>query len=128
MAQATIVTKNHANVDTTFTLASTRATGALYKMTSRSLSQPFTIEFKFLLGAPGAKGNDRLAIICSNTLLDAVGVAQTATCKMEISVPRSAVFASPVPEDMLMHVATILAGSGGGNIANREALIDGVVV
>lgn len=63
--------------------------GAVYKLATRDLTTPLSMEFDFQIGAPGSKGNDRLIIRSSNSkLVTGTDVVTSCVAKLEVSVPR----------------------------------------
>jgi len=119
MASATHVVHTKADADETFTLASTTSTGAIYKVASRALSVPKTLEFKFELGNPGSLGNDKLSVIFRDSAANSTtGLVKTLQVKMEVSVPRDAAITTAMVEDNICHLANLLADAVAENIAD----------
>lgn len=128
MAAATIYTKSHADANKTFMLAGARPNGALYKDAAQSLQLPHTLEFKYLLGTPGAKGNDRLQVILARSVQNsASGLIFTGSAKLEVSIPRDSAWASPMTEDIINNLMFLGGGNAAYSITFRESLADAIV-
>lgn len=80
---------------------------AVYRDMTTSLAAPTTLEFRYKVGAPGAKANDRLSVIhqiC--TVNSETGLVSKGTARFDVSLPRDSSFGSS-PRDALL---AILAG------------------
>lgn len=122
MASSTITVIDLADANVVFTLAGQSENGALYKVATRSLSLPKTMEFQYQLGVPGSLGNDKLIVTMSDTVQNATsGKVVTARAKLEVSVPRDAAVTETVVSDLLAHFTSLLTDARIGNI------VDGIV-
>lgn len=130
MAASTLVVKDtFTDVDTsggtTFALVSTTANGALYRLSSRALQLPLSIEFAYKLGTPGQKGNDSLKVVIADTLQNATTKeVMQLRANLELSVPRDAATVTDAYITQIMgFMASII-----GKSAHRTAIADASVV
>lgn len=122
MASSSLVLVDLADANVTFTLAGQSATGALYKVATRSLALPKTMTFDFKLGSPGSLGNDKLVVTIADTVQNSTtGKVVTASAKLEVSVPRDAAVTETVVADLLAHFTSLMTDARINNI------IDGIV-
>lgn len=122
MASATLTLVDLADANVVFTLVGQTANGALYKVATRSLVLPKTLEFQYQLGAPGSLGNDKLIVIIRDTTQNSTtGKVVTSTARLELSVPRDASVTETVMSDLLAHYTSLLTDARIGNI------VDGIV-
>lgn len=122
MPSATQVLGNVGAETETYSLVGNTSSGALYKVATRPLALPKTMEFKFSLGTPGSLGNDRLAIIFQDAQQNEdTGKISVITAKLELSVPRDIASSETAASDLLSNIASLLTD---GNIAS---IYDGIV-
>lgn len=94
--------------DVVFTLVGNTPTGAEYKVVSRSLALPQNLKLTFVLGNPGARGNDHVKIQFNNTIADADAVSHTGSVTIDLSIPRNSAWTTTDSEDLLAFVANLL--------------------
>lgn len=122
MASATLTLVDLADANVVFTLVGQTSNGATYKVATRSLSLPKTMDFQYVLGAPGSLGNDKLIVTISDTVQNSTtGKVSTARAKLELSVPRDSAVTETVISDLLAHFTSLLTDARIGNI------VDGIV-
>lgn len=122
MASSTITVTDLADASVVFTLAGQSEKGAAYKVATRSLSLPKTMDFQFSLGNPGSLGNDKLLITLKDSTLNSTsGKVVTTQVKVEASVPRDTSVTETVIADLFAHITSLLTDARIGNI------IDGIV-
>lgn len=102
MASATITLKNLADEDVVYSLVGVTPNGASYKDASRSLQLPRTMDFRFILGAPGSLGNDKISVTFRNSVQNSTTQKiVTVQSKLELSVPRDSAVTATVSGDIL---------------------------
>lgn len=122
MASATITLKDKADANVVFTLVGQTANGASYKVASRALSVPKTLDFEMKLGTPGSLGNDKIIITIKDSAANEdTGLVKTLVAKLEVSVPRDPAITTTMVEDIFCHFVPLFVD------ANAEALADGLV-
>lgn len=119
MASATIVVKNYADANVTFTAAGSTPTGAIYKDSTRALSLPRTLEFSYQIGNPGAKGNDRLTVTIKDSVQNSsTGLVSTGSIKVEVSVPRDATWTETMTKDLMAYLQDLFVNGTIDSIAD----------
>lgn len=122
MASATLTLVDLADANVVFTLVGQTSNGATYKVATRSLSLPKTLDFQYQLGAPGSLGNDKLIVTIADSVANSTtGKVSTARAKLEMSVPRDSAVTETVISDLLAHFTSLLTDARIGNI------VDGIV-
>ncbi len=122
MASATIVLKDKADANITYSLVGQTANGASYKDATRALSTPRTLDFQFVLGNPGSLGNDKLIVTLKNSAANAdTGLVKTLQLKIEISIPRDSAITTAMVEDIICQLQALCVD------ANAEILADAMV-
>lgn len=105
-----------------FDLVSQTTSGALYKDTSRSLAEPLSIEFKFNIGAPGSKGNDKISVIIRDTVINSTtGLVSTGSISWIISVPRDSAFTAEKAQNLAAFITHSMSNT------RIDDLLDGMV-
>lgn len=105
---------------TQFTLAQTLQNGVVYKDISRPISNPNSVSITSVIGNPGAKGNDRVAIVVRDTITDTLGAVVTGSVRCELSIPRNAEFTVQKASALLWEVVQLL-----GETSNVAAIVAG---
>lgn len=118
MAASSYSLDNLANTAVVFTQAGATATGAQYKVTSRTLQLPETLTIDFKIGSTGSKGNDHAVIKISNTVADSNGVAATGSVTVDLSIPRNSGWTGTDSDDLLAFVQAFLTDARLANIAD----------
>jgi hypothetical protein len=109
MASATHVLKNYAAADVTFTLASQSARGALYKDTTRALSEPRSLEFDYKIAPVGSLAHDHLIVkVLEANVNGDTGVMAVGSAKLELSIPRDDSWSSTKTKDLLAYIGSLL--------------------
>jgi len=122
MASATITVVDKAGANVVYSLVGQTSNGALYKVATRSLNVPKTLEFQFSLGQPGSLGNDKVVVILKDSAANATtGLVKTLQVRMEISIPRDAAITTAMVEDNICHWQSLAAD------AIAEVLADAMV-
>jgi len=84
------------------TLINTTPDGAIYRDLTRSLSLPFSVEFQYKIGAPGAKQNDHMIVLVKDSVVNSTtGVVSTASMRMDLSIPRDTTWTTTMSENIL---------------------------
>lgn len=118
MASSSLTLTTLADVNVVFTLVGVTSDGASYKDSSRTLQLPRTLDFKFILGAPGSLGNDKLQVVLRNSVMNATTQKiVTLQAKLEVSVPRDAAVSATDVGDILAHFQTLLVDAKCQSIA-----------
>lgn len=118
MPSATITLKTKADADVVMTLVGQTPTSAEYKLTSRSLSVPKTMTFKYQLGNPGSLGNDKVFVEIKDSAQNATtGLVKTLGAKLELSIPRDAAITVEMVEDILCHYTSLLTDTNAEKLA-----------
>jgi hypothetical protein len=121
MASATQTVVDLADNNVVLTLIGQTSAGAVYKLATRTLSTPFQLEYVYKIGAPGAKGNDKIIFTLRDTLNNATtGLHHTGSVKVEVSIPRDSVYTEVKSKDLFSYAASILSD------ANIALLVDGI--
>lgn len=119
MASATITVKDKADNNVVFSLVGSTANGATYKVATRELSVPKTLEFEFRIGAPGSLGNDKVIVTLKDSVLNSdTGLVKTAQLKLEVSIPRDAAITSNVVEDLICHLQALTVDTVAETLAD----------
>lgn len=111
MSASVILLADDAAADVTFTLVSQTANGAFYKLVSRPLSEPLSLQFQYNIGAPGSKANDKLIVTVRDTKVNATTLEKcTGTIKVELSIPRDAdALGADFAEDLMSYIGDLLS-------------------
>jgi hypothetical protein len=103
-------------------LVSQTLEGAVYRLSSRSFAEPFSLEFVNKIGAPGSNGNDKVTVLLRNTNSNTTtGKLYTSTAKLELSIPRDSDWDDASSKDMLARVINLMSD------ANIALVIDAMV-
>lgn len=122
MASSTIILKNYADANVTYSLVGHTSTGALYRDAAQSLSLPRTLEFEHKFGPPGAKGNDRIVITLKRSNLGTTsGLITTGSVKIELSIPRDQDYSETLSKDLLAQLQDLFVD------ANIQTIVDGII-
>lgn len=122
MASATLTLHDHAEADIVYSLVSQHAKGAQFKLVTRALALPLSLDFNYQVGEPGSKGNDRCIVTLRDTVQNGTtGVVSTGSVKVEISIPRDSAWVSPYTENLLSSLVQLLTSG------NREKIADAIV-
>lgn len=117
MASSSLTLNNLADVGVVFTLSGQSSDGALYKVATRSLSLPETLQFQYQLGSPGSLGNDKLIVTIADTTQNATTAKIVTTrLRMEVSVPRDAAATATTVNDLMAILASLLSDARLQNI------------
>lgn len=117
MASATLTLTDLADANVVFTLVGQTSNGASYKVATRSLQLPKTLDFQFNIGSPGSLGNDKLIVTLRDSAANATtGKVVTAQAKLEVSVPRDAAVTETIVQDLMAHFTSLLTDARIGNI------------
>lgn len=121
MASSTLALPNLADASITYTLVGQSNSGALYRDATRSLALPRTLEFKYNIGIPGAKGNDKVTVILRDTVQNGTtGLVSTSSASLTMSIARDDSWTETFSNDVLCQVAGLLSD------ANIAKLVDGL--
>lgn len=123
MASSSITLLTRAEANCVFALCGSTDRGAIYRVSSRALALPQSLEFQFILGPAGALGNDKLIVKLNNTLQnETTGKVVVLGAKLEVSVPRDATVSTDTyVKDILHELGSLLID------ANVDALADATV-
>jgi hypothetical protein len=103
-ASHTLTADNESTIDVD--LVGQTPDGALYRLVTRSLAKPFAMEFQYKIGAPSAKGNDKVIVKISDTIQNATtGLFSVGSVKLELSIPRDTTWTETLSKDMLSYMA-----------------------
>jgi len=121
MASTTLSLKDEAETAIVYSLVGQTPDAAVYRNVNRSLALPQSLDFKFKLGSPGAKGNDKITVTLRDTVQNSTtGVVSTATLAINVSIPRDDAWTEQMTQDLLIQVQDLLSD------ANSISLADGI--
>jgi hypothetical protein len=119
MGSATITLKDKADADIVYTKVGETDKGATYRNASRTLGLPQSIGFSFQIGAPGAKGNDRINIVLKNSVVNSdTGLVSTGSCSIQLSVPRDSEWTTTDSEDLLIQLQDLFTDANAALLAD----------
>jgi hypothetical protein len=119
MPSAIITCKNLTDNNQDYSLIGSTPTGAEYKDASRSLALPQTLKFSMKIGNPGAKGNDKMTITMQNTKQNSTtGEYLTGTAKIELSIPRDAVWTASAAQDLIVQLQDLFSDTNSAAMAD----------
>jgi len=123
MASSTLtLQENDETTDVVFALVGSNSSGAAYKVAARSLNLPQTLDFNYAVGAPGAKGNDKLTITIRNSVENSTsGLVSTGSAKVILSVPRDSAWTDTDTADALHQLADLFTSAR--NVLISDALV-----
>jgi hypothetical protein len=121
MASTTITLKDEADANISYDLVGQSPTGAVYRDSTRSLGLPRSLNFNFAVGAPGAKGNDRITCKLSNSVQNSeTGLVSTGSVTVVLSVPRDESWTIQMSQDMLIQLQDLFADASAITIAAAQ--------
>lgn len=122
MASSTIVLKDKADANITYSLVGQTAQGAVYRNADRALNKPQSLEFQSQIGNPGAKGNDRINITLKNSVQNATtGIMSTGSVKITLSLPRDDEWTVTDSENLLIQLQDLFTD------ANAAIIVDAMI-
>lgn len=121
MASATHVLKTEDETNITFTLLGQSPNSAVYKDVDRALALPHSLNFNYNVGAPGAKGNDRITCKIANTVQNSeTGLVSTGSVTIVLSVPRDDAWTVQMSQDILIMLQDLFTDANSIKIASAQ--------
>jgi hypothetical protein len=119
MASSSITLKDKADSNIVYTLVGSSNNGAEFRNADRALGLPQSLSFQFIIGNPGAKGNDKVVMKLQNVVQNSSsGVVSTGSVKIELSVPRDSEWTTTDTEDLLIQLQDLFADARVATIAD----------
>jgi len=129
MASSTLTAYRDGSDTVVFTLVSTSATGAVWTVSGRSLSAPYSISIDRKINSSGAMANDHVILRISETELNATtGKPATLAATLDISIPKDQSILTPtVQKYLLKRLASLLndQSATAATFVSAVALIEG---
>jgi len=129
MASSTVALKYDASNTVTFELVSTSSTGAKWKVGSRSLSAPYSVEIIRKENSSGALANDHIILRMSRTEINATsGKPATLSATLDISIPKDQTILDMTAQKQLLKLFGDIPNDGGAMSATYNlvtAILEG---
>lgn len=122
MASSTIVLKDEADANITYTQMALSETGALYKDVDRALNAPRQLRFTMKIGNPGALGNDTVGIKLTDAVVNSTtGKTAVGSVTVSVSIPRDDAWTEQMTQDLMIQLQDLF--SDANSIKLADALV-----
>lgn len=123
MPLATIVLTDHDTTNNTFTLIGNNTAGGEYRVVSRPLAKPLSLQFNFKIGPASSKANDKLVVSIRDVGINTdTGVTYINQIRTEASISRDTQSPATAAEDLMALLASLLSDADF-----RSEIADGIL-
>lgn len=119
MASSTITLTDKADANIVYSFVGQTDKGSVYRNASRSLGLPQSLDFRYQIGNPGSKGNDRISVSLKNSVQNAdTGLVSTGSVTIQLSIPRDSEWTQTDSEDLLIQLQDLFTDANAALIAD----------